>query len=207
MSAPPDTPPTAPRGAAGWRLLVRMVVLSAAVHGALITLVPARRFPFLADTVAIDARLAPAPAKVATLASVPSPAPAAAPESLAARPTGMVAPPGRAAPAPVGPALPIDTNWYEARQLDAMPEPLAWVAPDYPAGARQQGLEGWVRLRLRIDEAGVVRQLEVVEAHPPGVFEDSALAAFRQLRFRPARKDGRPVRVQLDMPVRYQLGD
>jgi protein TonB len=52
-----------------------------------------------------------------------------------------------------------------------------------------------------------VQSAEVVEATPPGVFDKAALAAFRDARFTPAMKDGRPVRYQAYIRVDFKLED
>lgn len=144
--------------------------------------------------------------------------PVARPEPVAeaANPPGqaVTAPPplhseARPAPAASLPSLPVmvDTTWYEARQLDTQPRAAAAIQPRYPPGARQRGIEGSVNLRMRIDEFGVVQDVRVEEGDPPGVFDASALEAFRAGRFIPARRDGRSVRAEILVKVRYELGD
>lgn len=60
-------------------------------------------------------------------------------------------------------------------------------------------------LMLKIDDLGRVREAEVIEANPTGVFDESALQAFRAGRFEPAMKDGRPVRYQAYIRVEFKL--
>lgn len=112
-------------------------------------------------------------------------------------------------PDAVSPSIPVlvDTHWYEARQLDAQPRAVTAIRPDYPPEARRRGIEGMVKLRLRIDEYGVVQEAEVEAAEPPGLFDESALAAFRQGKFHAARRDNRPVRAQIYIRVRYEQDD
>ncbi len=87
-----------------------------------------------------------------------------------------------------------DTRWYGAREVDLHPKALQRFKPPYPEEARRRGQEGSVRLRIRIDESGRVREAEVVQGHPPGVFDAVALEAIRKVGFEPARKAGKPVR-------------
>lgn len=98
-----------------------------------------------------------------------------------------------------------DPTWYPARQVDAHPAPLYPVKPDYPDKGAEQGAEGSVVVLLLIDEAGVVRDVSVVEADPEGVFEESALQAFRAARFTPAQKNGRAVKSRVLIRVTYEL--
>ena len=95
--------------------------------------------------------------------------------------------------------------WYRVRQVDVRPQALGPIDPAYPEGASSQGLEGAVKLRLKIDEAGRVQEAKVVEAAPPGVFDAAALAAFAAARFTPASKDGRPVRYEGFYQVAFEL--
>jgi protein TonB len=178
----------------------------------------------------LPASAAPPPEAASTVSppvpvpdAVPAPEPApppqpAMPEPVAKPPVppadAAVVPPRPAprsepAPAPALPSVPvlIDTNWYEARQLDVQPRALRTVTPRYPPDAARRGVEGSVKLRLKVDEYGMVKEVEVEEGDPPGVFDESALEAFRQGRFSPAQRDGRPVRALIHIRVRYQLED
>lgn len=100
---------------------------------------------------------------------------------------------------------PVDTTWYLARQVDRHPRAIGSIEPKYPELARQKGYEGSLKLMVRIDDLGQVRDVEVVEAKPPGVFDQAAVEAFRNARFRPAMKDGRPVRYEAYMRVEFKL--
>ena len=120
-------------------------------------------------------------------------------------------------PAPVEPAptiLPMleiplleDPTWYPAKQVDVHPAALDPVEPEYPAEGVARGVEGNVVLLLLIDEVGVVKEATVVEANPEGIFEESALAAFREVRFAPAQKNGRAVKSRVLIRVSYELND
>lgn len=92
-----------------------------------------------------------------------------------------------------------------AQTVDEAPRPQAQTAPAYPARARARGIEGTVTLSLLIDESGRVSEASVLDAQPPGVFDDAALAAVRQWRFTPARYEGRSVRVRVEQPLRFDL--
>lgn len=100
---------------------------------------------------------------------------------------------------------PVDVTWYLARQVDKHPRAIGSITPKYPESARQQGKEGSLKLMVKIDDQGQVRDVEVVEAHPPGMFDEAAMEAFRNARFQPAMKDGRPVRYEAYMRVEFKL--
>jgi protein TonB len=93
--------------------------------------------------------------------------------------------------------------YYGEHDLDIQPQSLHQIEPIYPAEADRQGLSGEVHLRLKLEADGRVSDIEVLSAMPPGVFDESALQAFRQARFSPAQKNGRPVRALVQIEVVY----
>lgn len=117
---------------------------------------------------------------------------------------GQAQTPAPALPLPSVPVM-VDTHWYEAKQLDVQPKAASPINPVYPPEAQRRNQQGSVKLRLKIDESGQVQDVEVIEGQPPGVFDQSALDAFKHGRFVPAVKDGRPVRALITIQVRYEL--
>jgi periplasmic protein TonB len=99
----------------------------------------------------------------------------------------------------------VDPNYYSAKEVDIRPRALAPIAPVFPEPARMRGISGTVILKLLLDEYGHVEQADVVEAKPPGYFEQSAMEAFRYGKFSPAYKDGRPVRSLVLIRVNFDL--
>lgn len=82
-----------------------------------------------------------------------------------------------------------------AETLDVMtlPEPVTRVSPNYPAVARSNGLEGWVRVSYVVDEKGTVKDAFVEDSSGFDAFEDSALEAVGQWKYKPATVNGDPV--------------
>ena len=136
-----------------------------------------------------------------------APSPITAEKTAESPPSIPAISPARPEPVTTAPslALGIDTTWYQARQVDVQPKAASKIVPLYPEEARQKGLEGTLKLRMKIDDLGRVREAEVVEADPPGVFEQATLAAFREARFQPAIRDGRPVRIEAYFRVDFKL--
>ncbi len=97
----------------------------------------------------------------------------------------------------------VDLTYYGVRDLDVQPHPLREIVPDYPADADRQRLSGRVRLQLKLEADGRISDIDVVSAVPPGVFDESAIKAFRDARFAPAQKNGRPVRARVVIEVLY----
>ena len=142
--------------------------------------------------------VAPPPSSPAV--ETPHEAPPAAPAASAA----VSAP--SAAPAPVPPAAltsSVDLTYYNARDLDVQPHAVRVIRPDYPIAADRQKLSGKVRLQLKLETDGRVTDVDVVSANPPGLFEESAIKAFRDARFAPAQKNGQPVRALVVIEVVY----
>ncbi len=77
--------------------------------------------------------------------------------------------------------------------------------PRYPVAAIRREVEGSVRARLLIDEAGRVREVEVLDVRGHARFREAVLAVVRQWRFEPAVDDGRPVPVYAIKQFRFEL--
>ena len=81
------------------------------------------------------------------------------------------------------------------------------AGPVYPEAAKAQGIEGWVRLRYDIRRDGRVRNLQVLDSSPPGVFDAAALAAVAQWRYRAPVIDGVPRAVSgVVSTLRFEVG-
>lgn len=106
-------------------------------------------------------------------------------------------------PPPV--TVPVEEIYYKSSELDVQPHPLAQVDLVYTPEQIIQGMRGWVKLLLLLDEAGRVRHVEVLESDPPSVFEDGALAAFRATPFAPGQIGGEPVKSRLVVKIDFSL--
>lgn len=89
---------------------------------------------------------------------------------------------------------------------DRLPEIRKQVPPQYPFDLKSRGIEGKVIVQFMIDEKGIVSDCVAISSSNPG-FEPAALDAVRQWRFKPAVKDGRPVKSQMTFPIGFRLGD
>jgi len=85
---------------------------------------------------------------------------------------------------------------------------LAYGAkPDYPAAARQRGLQGRVLLRIGVSADGAPADVVVITSSGHTVLDRAALAWVRVQRFRPAMRDGTAVDGEVDLPVEFRLED
>ena len=81
-------------------------------------------------------------------------------------------------------------------------------SPEYPAVARRVQMEGVVEVKALIDENGNVAQVTLVRSSRPGYqFEVAAERSVRARKYRPATKDGVPVRVWLPIVVNFKLAE
>ncbi|MEP1743257.1 MAG: TonB family protein [Kangiellaceae bacterium] len=73
-------------------------------------------------------------------------------------------------------------------------EPAKIVQPRYPRGAAMKNVQGWTRFSFDLDNKGVPRNIHLIEAFPPNVFEKPSIKAIYQWRFKPATdSQGNPV--------------
>jgi TonB family protein len=85
------------------------------------------------------------------------------------------------------------------------PVPLVTPQLAYPAFARQQRAEGTVELSVLIDEKGSVLDARLVKGAPGIGLNQAAIDNARRRRYRPATKDGVPVRVYMPLLVKFEL--
>ncbi len=78
------------------------------------------------------------------------------------------------------------------------------VKPVYPADAKAEGVEGLVRLNVRIDKEGLVVETEV-ERSPDARLSDAAVEAVSQWIYAPTLLNGDPVEVFTVVDVNFTL--
>jgi periplasmic protein TonB len=92
-------------------------------------------------------------------------------------------------------------QWIDAGELVA----LVRIPPEYPAQARMRNISGFVDVEFTVDTEGRVRDVRIVGADPPGVFDRAAINSVRYWRFEPRRQDGRPVEVTARQRIEFDL--
>jgi TonB family protein len=76
----------------------------------------------------------------------------------------------------------------------------------YPEAASKAGKEGEVLLQVTIDEKGIPRDIVALTDIGFG-FEAAAIEMLRKSTFRPATKAGKPISLQVQIPVTFTLKD
>jgi len=92
---------------------------------------------------------------------------------------------------------------------DEMPEPIGGLASiqkniRYPQLAKLAGIEGKVYVLAFLDEVGNVANARVIKGIGAGC-DEAALEAVKIVKFTPARNNGKPVKVQVTIPIVFKL--
>ena len=88
------------------------------------------------------------------------------------------------------------------------PTPLYGEVPiEYPVDLWDADVEGETLLRVRVTEEGAVDSVEVVEGSGYPAFDSAAVRGALQLRYSPARKNGRRLSVWARVPVQFTKGE
>lgn len=98
-----------------------------------------------------------------------------------------------------------DMGYYVAEELDQLAspsngagflQPVLGVTPDQP---------GRLLVRIYINEHGGVDRVEILDATPPGVFEQAVMLELYKSSFIPAIKHGVAVKSQKDLDIRFDV--
>lgn len=108
--------------------------------------------------------------------------------------------------------LSVDALAYDAETKSAKAQPAldapaiaVRVNPRYPRAAAEDKIEGHVAMRFLVSTDGSVKDIEVIESSPKGLFEDEAIEAMKQWRFNPGRMEGEAVPMKAVQVIRFEL--
>lgn len=93
---------------------------------------------------------------------------------------------------------------YNAPEVNERARVLSKPEPQYTEEARRNGLTGTVILRVVFSRAGEVTNIRAVQSLGGGLTE-KAIGAARQIRFVPARKNGQPVSMYMQLEYNFNL--
>lgn len=82
---------------------------------------------------------------------------------------------------------------------------VSQVFPEFPETARLAGLEGTVVVRYTIDTRGRVREVTILRRSRSPLFDESAVHAIRNWRFKPMKRNGEFVEVVHDLTIYFVL--
>ncbi len=84
------------------------------------------------------------------------------------------------------------------------PRPIYSPDPEFSDEARKNKYQGTVVLHLIVGADGKTSNIHVIRSLGMGL-DEKAVEAARQWRFDPAKKDGQPVPVEVDMEINFRL--
>ncbi len=93
--------------------------------------------------------------------------------------------------------------------VEEMPEPIGGIKAIqekivYPEIAKRAGVEGKVYILAFVDESGTVTKANVLKGIGAGC-DEAALEAVKKTKFKPGKQRGKPVKVQVSIPVVFKL--
>jgi TonB family protein len=97
------------------------------------------------------------------------------------------------------------------RTVEVMPEPVGGYEAIkkkliYPELAKENGIQGTVEVQITVDEFGEVTNAEVVKGIGYGCDETARIAVYYS-KFKPGLLKGKPVKVQMTVPVEFKIFD
>jgi TonB family protein len=90
-------------------------------------------------------------------------------------------------------------------QLAASLKRVKYTPPEFPQKALSQRVSGAVTVEYVVDTNGDPRDVHVVEATPPGVFDRAAITAVKHWHYEPVVANGAPVEVPVRTAIRFEL--
>ena len=93
--------------------------------------------------------------------------------------------------------------------VEEMPEPIGGIKAIqekivYPEIAKRAGVEGKVYILAFVDVSGNVTKAQVLKGIGAGC-DEAALSAVEKTKFKPGKQRGKPVNVQVSIPVVFKL--
>jgi len=92
---------------------------------------------------------------------------------------------------------------------EVMPEPIGGIQAIqkkivYPELAVKAGIQGKVFVKAFVDEKGNVIKTEIIKGIGVGC-DEAAIAAIMKTKFKPGKQRGKPVKVQVSIPIFFKL--
>lgn len=83
--------------------------------------------------------------------------------------------------------------------------PVLLVEPTYPIAARIRRINGWVDLEYTVTAKGNVIDIVVIKSEPLSTFDDSAVTALANWRFKPRVVNGQPVPARVEQRIYFNV--
>ena len=107
---------------------------------------------------------------------------------------------------PMFATLQAQSTVYKPGNGVSLPEVVKEVKPEYTRAAMQAQIQGSVWLECVVTENGDVGDIKVTKSLDSELgLDQAALDAASQWKFKPGRKDGKPVAVRITIEVTFRL--
>jgi TonB family protein len=80
---------------------------------------------------------------------------------------------------------------------------LEYVAPKFPAATRNRGMSGWVELQFTVRADGSTADIVVTNSSPRRTFDNAAMTAVGQWRYKPVLRDGKAIEQRAAVRIRF----
>lgn len=100
-----------------------------------------------------------------------------------------------------------DSTYYTA--VEEMPEPIGGIKAimenvHYPKEAMDKNIQGKVYVLAYINEEGLVEKTKIIISVDP-LLDEAAADAVKKVKFTSAKQDGKPVKVEIAIPIVFHL--
>jgi TonB family protein len=80
---------------------------------------------------------------------------------------------------------------------------IEYVAPKFPSVTRNRAASGWVELEFTVRTDGSTGDIVVTNANPRKTFDNAAMTAVGEWRYKPVLRDGKPVEQRAAVRIRF----
>ena len=98
--------------------------------------------------------------------------------------------------APVDVGMEMNVSGLGLAASDGEYLPIVKIAPVYPRVAQSRGIEGYCLVEYTVTTTGTTRDIVVIDADPPGIFNNVSIAAAKKFKYRPRVVNGAAIEVQ-----------
>ena len=95
----------------------------------------------------------------------------------------------------------------EYEKVDVKPTPINLAQPTYPETLKQAGVQGETVVKALIETDGSIKIAEISSSSGNTLLDTTALTAVLISSFKPARHKGKPVKVWVNIPIKFVLQD
>ena len=152
-------------------------------------------------------KLAPKPPEIKEAVSVPQFTPTTPPVASAPITTSTTAASSTSASANTAVKISKDATLGSASNQTVVSSviPLFRMPPKYPTYAASRHIEGWVKIEFTVQTDGSVENAVVVSSEPEDIFNDAALAAISQWKFKEKIVNGVSVTQRAVQKLQFKL--